>query len=429
MALQLYNNPCKIPTMLWAEKYRPLRIAEVVGNSTAIEELKRWSLDWERGKRQEPLLVWGPPGCGKGAVVFALAETMGWEVVEMNASDLRNKASVQKLIGSAGVSAGLFGKKKLIFIDDVDALAGNSDRGGGGAILEVVNGAENPMILTALDFWDQSLRTIRASCKGVGMKRVTASSIATLLGRILKEEKVACEPSIALKLAEMSNGDIRSAINDLQSVAEGRKKLEEADLSVLTSRDRERSVFEAIRLLLKSTTYDEAVRIAYGGIDVDPEMFFKWIEENVPAEYEDKNDLARAFNSLSRADIFTGRIMARQHWGFMRYSTVLATAGVALAKDAPYKRFVKYSFPKIIQKMGASKIKRARLKAIGLKIGAKCHASSHEGAVVFLPLIRHLMEKKEMVQEISHYFSFDEKDVAFLLEKSEAEAEKLLKGG
>ena len=97
--------------MLWTEKHRPRRISEVVGNPTAIDELKRWALDWERGKKGEPLLVWGPPGCGKGATAFALAETMGWDITEMNASDLRNKESVRRVVGHAGVSAGLFGKR------------------------------------------------------------------------------------------------------------------------------------------------------------------------------------------------------------------------------------------------------------------------------------------------------------------------------
>ena len=415
--------------MLWAEKHRPMRITDVVGNSSAIEEMKRWALDWDRGKAGEPILLYGPPGCGKGAAVFALAETMGWVVVEMNASDLRNKVSVQNVIGNAGSSAGLFGKRILILVDDIDALSGRSDRGGKIAVIEVLKSAQNPVVLTALDAWDQHIREIKAVCKGVEMKRVIPSSIASLLEKILDAEGIGYEKQAVAKIAGMCNGDTRSAINDLQCVADGRKRLVEADLSVLTSRDRERSVWDAIRTLLKTTEYAEAVRVAYSGLDVDPEMFFKWIEENVPYEYTGRGDLARAFESLSRADIFMGRIMARQHWGFMRYGTVLATAGVALAKDGPYKKFVKYSFPKIIQRMGASKISRARLKEVGLKIGAKCHASSREGSAIFLPLVRGLMERKGMAGEVSRYFDFDEKDVAFILGKTEAQAEKLIAGG
>ncbi len=412
--------------MLWTEKHRPRRLDEVAGNPTAIEELKRWALDWERGRKGKPVMVHGPTGVGKGAAAFALAETMGWEVVEMNASDLRNRENVERVIGAASVSGGLFGARKLILIDDVDAIAGRSDRGGSGAILEVMKAAQNPVILTSADYWGQGIKNLRAYCAPVEFRRVNSHSVAGVLVRILKDEGISAEAGVAEKLAEMANGDVRSAVNDLQMVAEGRKKVEAADLSVLLGRDREKKVWDSIRTLLKTMDYDEAVKLTWGSMDVDPDMFFKWVEENVPLEYEKKEDLARAFNWLSRADIFMKRIIARQYWGLMRYSTVLSTAGVALAKDAPYSKYVKYSFPAIIRRLSASKIERARLKAIGAKIGARTHLSTREAASLFLPLLKVLMKDKERVPEISAYFGFDAEDVAFILEKSEKQAEKLL---
>jgi len=412
--------------MLWVEKYRPHRIDEVAGNALAVEALKRWALDWERGKPGKPILLWGPPGTGKGATVFALAETMGWEVVEMNASDLRNRENVERVIGFASTSNGLFGARKLVVIDDVDAIAGRTDRGGTGAVGEVLKSAQNPVVMSAADYWDQGIKNLRAYCTPLEFKKVNTASIAGVLSKILKAEGISAAEGVVDEIAKLGSGDIRSAVNDLQMVGEGKKSLGLADITVLSTRDRERSVWEAIRTLLKTMSYDEAVKVSWGGLDVDPEMFFKWVEENVPAEYEKKEDLARAFNCLSRADIFMGRIRARQHWGFMRYSTVLSTAGVALAKDEPYRKFVKYSFPAIIKRLGASKIERARLKAIGLKIGAKTHLSSREAVGIFIPLLRVLMADEEKVPEIANYFELDAGEVAFILEKSEKQAEKLL---
>jgi len=105
----------------------------------------------------------------------------------------------------------------------------------------------------------------------------------------------------------------------------------------------------------------------------------------------------------------------------------LLTAGVALAKERPYAKFVKYNFPGILRKLSASKIERARIKAVGLKIGAKCHASSSEAAEMFIPLVKVLMEEQsERAPAIADYFELDVADVAFILEKSESQVERLL---
>jgi hypothetical protein len=104
------------------------------------------------------------------------------------------------------------------------------------------------------------------------------------------------------------------------------------------------------------------------------------------------------------------------------------TAGVALAKEEPYKRFVKYSFPSVLKKLSRSKIERARIRAVGLKIGAKCHVSSSEAADLFMPLLKVLMADAKSIQDAAEYFEFDASDVAFILEKSEKQAEKLLAG-
>jgi len=411
--------------MLWNIKYAPKALGEFCGNAPAVEQVKRWALDWERGKPGKPLLIWGQPGTGKGALVFALATVMGWEVVEMNASDFRDRANVERVIGAASSSASLFGARKMIFVDDADALAGNADRGGGGAVLEVLKGARNPVILTAGNFWDRGISNLRQHCEGVEFKKINAPSIAAVLGKILEAEGIKAPHEVVAQVADKSNGDIRSAVNDLQAVAEGRKEISVEDLGVLSERNRERSVWDAVRTLMKTTSYDEAVKVTWN-LDVEQDIFAKWVEENVPAEYQGA-DLARAFEALSRADIFAGRIHTRQYWGFMRYINVLLTAGVALAKERPYAKFVKYNFPGILKKLSASKIERAKIKAIGFKIGAKCHASSSEAAELFIPLVKVLMEAdEERAPEIADYFELDVADVAFILEKSEAQVEKLL---
>ena len=77
----------------WVEKYRPVTLSGVVGNVSAIAEIKEWAQSWKDGKPvSKAIIVHGPPGTGKSASGYALAYDMGWEILELNASDQRRKA-------------------------------------------------------------------------------------------------------------------------------------------------------------------------------------------------------------------------------------------------------------------------------------------------------------------------------------------------
>ena len=83
----------------WTEKYRPKSLSDLLGNSKAITQLAAWANQWDIGtppKKKAVILV-GDPGIGKTSSALALASDMGWVPVEMNASDMRNSASVKNI--------------------------------------------------------------------------------------------------------------------------------------------------------------------------------------------------------------------------------------------------------------------------------------------------------------------------------------------
>jgi replication factor C large subunit len=412
--------------MLWCQKHRPKNLEEVVGNAEVLEEVRVWANDWNRDVKGKPLLLHGPPGIGKSALVYALANSMDWDVVEMNASNLRNEENVKRVAGAAASSASLLGGKKLIIIDEVDSLQAG-DRGGGKAIFDAINESAQPIILIANDVWSQNLGSIRSASKPLEMKRINSRTIASILAKIANKENIDVSKEVVERIAKENNGDLRSAINDLQALGEGRGKIEEKDFEIQNYRDREKSVFESLRTIFKSNTYDEASR-ALWGLDVDRGMLIRWIEENIPIEYEKREDICNAFDILSRADVFEGRIHKRQYWGFLRYINILITAGIALSKKEPYRKFVKYEFPKIIKKLGASRGERAKRRAVGLRISKKCHVSSKDAVEIYLPLIKLVCSETDNIPKVKDYFGFDEEELAFILEISEKKVEKVLNG-
>ncbi|MEM2974296.1 MAG: hypothetical protein QW112_01565 [Candidatus Micrarchaeia archaeon] len=132
-----------------------------------------------------------------------------------------------------------------------------------------------------------------------------------------------------------------------------------------------------------------------------------WIDENIPREYERPEDIYRAYEALSRADIFEGRIHRRQNWKLRKYSMDLATAGVALAKKERYKKFTAYQFPKILTRMSAMQARRAMLNTICKKIAERTHVSSQF-------VRQNLFYIAPMAIKNPQFFGFEENEMDFI---------------
>ena len=88
----------------WAEKYRPNSLSEIIGNTKTISQLQNWAGSWGEKMTKKGVILSGPPGCGKTSAAIALAKDMGWEIIELNASDARSG----NVIEGTALRAGLF---------------------------------------------------------------------------------------------------------------------------------------------------------------------------------------------------------------------------------------------------------------------------------------------------------------------------------
>jgi DNA polymerase III delta prime subunit len=121
------------------ERYRPERLDDLIGNHRAVEALRRWGQSWAPGAgipRQRAALLEGAPGLGKTTAALALAREFGWSLVEMNASDARNRTAIEEVAGRASLSVGFTdeggfrpskeGGRTLILLDEADCLSGRA---------------------------------------------------------------------------------------------------------------------------------------------------------------------------------------------------------------------------------------------------------------------------------------------------------------
>jgi len=377
------------------------RLSSLIGNPSAVAAAKAWAQGWQEGRRQPPLLITGSTGTGKTALAHALAAEFGWELFEFNASDLRDEEAVSSLLANATTSGSLFGGTRLILIDDADSLSGNADRGGAGAIAKALSGARQPVIITATDYYDKKLSSIKTHCTQLDLRRAHHSTIA----KFLKQEATACNIVLAEgdaeKIAQAAAGDIRAALNDTLA------------RNTSASRDREKNVFDILRDIFKAEKYADARKAAFSS-EVDHDTLKLWIAQNLPGAASSPFDIAEGYSKLSRADVFDGRIKRQQYWGYLRYSSDLMTSGVALSKTGKgaHQSYVPFAYPDYIRAMGSSRSSRALRKSVLSKTARLCHCSIAQ-ASGYLPLFEAVAKKEEG----AFGGLFDEDELAFITKK------------
>ncbi len=399
----------------WAEKYRPATLDEIIGNGRAVEELKKWAADFEKGKKAA--ILYGPPGVGKTSAALALARDMNWDVIELNASDERTAEVIKRCAGEAakaGTFSGAAGRR-LIILDEADNLHGTADRGGAKAIIEVVKETNQPIILIANDLYALS-PVLRGLCKAIQFKSIQSRSIVSVLKRICQREGIKCDDMTLFAIAEKSI-DLRSAINDLQAIAQGRDSISIEDI-VVGRRDVKETIFQVLAEIFKGRELTKPLYAAYS-LDESPEDLIHWIDENLPREYQDA-DLARGFEALSKADIFLGRVKRRQRYALWRFASEMMVCGTQNAKSGDYsdyyKSYTAYSPPTFWRKLAQTRSTREIRDSIAEKIARYCHTSQQYVRSEMLPFFKILMSKKALSIAIAASLQLEEEEIAFLLD-------------
>jgi replication factor C large subunit len=405
----------------WTEKYRPRTLGEVRGNDTAREEFREWAETWS--DHREAVVIHGSPGVGKTSAAHALAADMGWETVELNASDQRTAAVIERFAGRAARNATLAGStsregddpgRQLVVLDEADNLHGNYDRGGSKAITELLRDAGQPVVLIANDYYEMS-RGLRNATREIEFRDVSARSIVPVLRDVCRKEDVAFEPEALEQIAETNSGDLRGAVNDLQAAAEGRDRVELDDV-VTAARDRTIGVFEFLDDVLKEAgSAEDAVHAAYDA-DETPDDLLKWVEENLLKVYEGP-ELARAYDRLAAADRWLGRVRATQNYRYWRYATDNLAAGVAAARDGTKGGWTRFSRPQFWPSSDATADEVVRRVA---EAGGYSMATARRAVLPFLAAMTHHCKPRELTVGMAAYYDFDESHVSFVTGSGES---------
>jgi replication factor C large subunit len=396
----------------FTKKYVPKSLKDIKGHDKSARELKEIITNFKKQKKKATW-VYGPSGSGKTSIAYAMANEFNYEIIEVNASDSRNKDEINQKVGGAILQHSLFSKGKIILVDEIDGLSGMKDRGGMQALIKLIEKSQFPIILTATNPWDYKFNSLRKKCNLIELEPIGYLDITSVLKDICSKENIKYELDVLKSLARRAGGDCRAAVNDLQTLTELTKELTKESLDELEQRSQEESMPNALLRVFKTTDPKVAIG-AFDNIKEDLSQQLLWIDENLPHEYSKPEDLARAYDKISKADVFNRRIRRWQHWRFLVYINALITAGVAVSKDEKYKKFVKYKPTGRILKLWWAKQKSMKKKAIAAKIAEKTHSSTKD-IIKDIEYFKTIFKKnKEMGNNIAEYADLSKEEVIWL---------------
>ena len=381
----------------WTERHRPKSESHLEGNEAQRQKIRKWLDDWKTGvPKNKAILLVGPPGVGKTTVARAIAQDMGWNVIELNASDARNAASIRKAATKGATHRSLFfnpednDKKTLILIDEVDHLSGGlrsvsesrindaikvnldssetvqlkGDTGGKAELLKSLSETKQPVILACNEVmglwgkssnWRSTRDRFQRLLTTINFDRASKDALRNIARRVLKSENIDYDTPAVEALISSNPGDLRALVRDLQVICASSKNSIDKNTVVeyveSSERDVSVEVFPGLAKLYKSKTSQDAIKLGIS-IDKSPSELLNWIHWNNPSIFTDKIAVDRGNKALCQSSKMLMAMYentAHRSWYWSSQISGLA-ASVVNQKDMPEKLFP--SYPNFLRRGG-----------------------------------------------------------------------------
>ena len=374
--------------LMWSEKYRPQIISDMVGNEESRAAIMEWFAKWKKGTK--PLLLVGPPGIGKTTIAYLVAKQFGYDMIGLNASDVRSKSRINEILMPVLANVSVMGIP-MIFVDEVDGIHGRSDFGGASALIDILKEPTVPIILAANSDTSDKMKGIKKAVKTIYFKKIPPRLLRVYLENILKKESAKLSPGSLIKVIDKSRGDIRSMINLTQSFVTGFNPQTETTFENINIED-------GINAFFKANSIEEARLILYS-MQIDPREKINAFYSSIITSNIDNSTLAKYLEIMSNADMLFGKIMKTQNWRLLRYLNDIL---IKLYQNDDRIRYSQYNLSWPL--LNRIRWDGAKIKSLSSIMAKKLHLSSSSFVTICLPFILFCIKNKSLELELEETF-------------------------
>ena len=378
----------EVTALMWSEKYRPQATSEMVGNEEARAAITEWFVKWKKGTK--PLLLVGPPGIGKTTIAYILAKQFGYDMIGLNASDVRSKSRINEILMPVLGNVSVMGAP-MIFVDEVDGIHGRGDYGGASALVEILKEPTVPILLAANSDASDKMKGVKKAVKTVTLKRIPPRLLRVYLEDILKRQGAKLSPGALIKVIDKSKGDIRSMINLAQSLVTGFNPQTDQSFESV-------NVEEGVNAFFKANSVDEARSVLYS-MQIDPREKINAFYSSIITSELDGASLAKYLETISDADMLFGKIMRTQNWRLLRYLNDIL---IKLYQKDDRIRYAQYNLSWPL--LNRIRWDGAKIKSLSSVMAKRLHLSSSSFVTLCLPFVLLCIKNKALELELEETF-------------------------
>ena len=400
--------------MYWAEIYRPKNLEDIIGNEEIRLNILKWLVKWFPGTK--PLLLIGPPGVGKTTIVKIISSFLNYDLIELNASDTRSGPQLEKLINPLYNNTSIFGKKILLFFDEVDGIYGREDSGGLEILINIVKASNFPIIFVA-NYTHIKLKNLSKLCKIIKFQRISENLLMIFLNYVLFEQNYPLSLDDKKWIVEKSNGDVRTMLNLAQSKCTGYGKFVHETFKI--------DISEGLNEFFLSKNKDEARKIllSLDGKYSDPRYGLSSEERrkdilnslftSIVSSNLDMDTLSLLLDSLSRIDLLVARINKNRNWNLLKYMNNVIIE--ILYENIQNKMISYHQYGISWPLMGQIFSRGVPLRSLISKLSLSFHVSSSTFGMIFFPyLLEIIHEFKIDIHDLISNVLLDEKYVEII---------------
>uniref|UniRef100_A0A6C0IWT6 AAA+ ATPase domain-containing protein n=1 Tax=viral metagenome TaxID=1070528 RepID=A0A6C0IWT6_9ZZZZ len=400
------DEPTPISNLL-VDKYSPRSPDDIIGNMKARKLLQSYFERWKSGDfsgKKRAILLCGPPGIGKSTMATIYAQASGFQIIEMNASDTRSRASLRNVIHSAVATLSMTidghvnSYANCIIMDEVDGMSGG-DVGGAAELVKAIQTTKTPIICICNDRNANSVKTLKVHCECIDCWPPTQGECLARLKFICGQEGLDVSPAVLKMIATESNGDMRHCLVTLgmMRLRSSSSIMDDLRLIERSKVDQDISPFVSTRSLLGGR-FRENKMIS---IDNDDDMLPLFIAENYLSTNDTLDTYAQISQSIALADVVDATIQSTQQYSLRPVQSSFATfIPSSLVKNGIGGE--KINFPKVLANLSTAKTNKKRL----FDLSSKVHVDETDLHYIYCMFVRSLadgVDPKVICERMTEY--------------------------